>query len=460
MGVLRIPQSVYEPTSRHLLAGRGEHFAFFHARVDDVGEEVVFAVHDVTLVPDDRVRRGRHGYDVDPDYLLEVVNRAVRGGHALVEAHNHRGALPRFSDLDRAQLREFVPYVLDSLGGRPYAATVWGDETIYGRYYRAGYADRKLRSICVVGNRMQQLVSREDDKAAVSTRFDRQLLWFTAAGQRQLGRLRAGVVGAGGTGSPLLRELAYLGLRQFVLIDPDTADDTSMNRLTTANAADVGTPKVMLGRRAILSIAPDSRIAEMQADVRTNHSLEALKGVDVIFGCVDNDGARLVLNELAVAYGIPYFDVGVGIEAHGHAVSDVGGRLAVVIPEGPCLLCMGTLDLKEAAYILSTPDQQRTHRERGYIRGFELHAPAVVSLNATVASLAVTEFAIYLSGLRRLNPLTVLDALGVGRAAGQWIVPERVNRQEGCVHCALAGAGDLSDIDRYRIARGPTAQVA
>jgi hypothetical protein len=64
---------------------------------------------------------------------------------------------------------------------------------------------------------------------------------------------------------------------------------------------------------------------------------------------VDNDGARLVLNELAVSYGIPYFDLGVGIEAPEGRITEAGGQLAVVLPGGPCLLCMEMLD-KEAAY--------------------------------------------------------------------------------------------------------------
>jgi hypothetical protein len=174
-----------------------------------------------------------------------------------------------------------------------------------------------------------------------------------------------------------------------------------------------------------------------------------LKAVDVIFGCVDNDGARLVLNELAVSYGIPYFDLGVGIEAPEGRITEAGGQLAVVLPGGPCLLCMEMLDMKEAAYYLGTPEQRRVQRERGYVDGIDVPAPAVVSLNATLASLAVSEFAIYISGLRPVNPLTVLDVLGVGRLPGQWVVPERISRLAGCVHCAQQQIGDRSEIARY-----------
>ncbi len=449
MGVLRIPETIYERTAAHLLTLPGEHFAFLHARVDRAGRQLVFTAQEVTLVPDDKVVLADQGYEVDEDYLLEIVNAAVRDERALVEAHNHGGVLPRFSKIDLAQMEEFVPYVIDSLDGRPYAAIVWGDETISGRCWERPDEPSDLRSICAVGGRLRQLVSRDDDLRRIAARFDRQVPWFTPAGQRQLAGLRVAIVGTGGTGSPLALELAYLGVRGFVLVDGDRSDETSMNRLMSADAADVDTPKVILARRRVLGIAPDAQVRAIEGDLRGTAALDALKAIDVIFGCVDNDGARLVLNELAVSYGVPYFDLGVGIEAPDGRVTDAGGRLAVVLPGGPCLLCMDLLDMKEASYYLSTPEQQRVQRERGYVHGLDVTAPAVVSLNATLASLTVSELAIYVSGLRTVNPLTVLDVLGTGRLPGQWVVPERVSRREGCVHCEQHQTGDRSDIGRY-----------
>jgi molybdopterin/thiamine biosynthesis adenylyltransferase len=447
--VLRIPQPIYERATAHLLTGSGEHFAFFHARVDRAGAELVFTAREATLVPDEHVRLGEHGYDIDEDYLLTVINAAVRDGRALVEAHNHGGSMPRFSSIDLDQMAEFVPYVIDSLNGRPYGATVWGDQTITGYCYERAEQPQELRSVCVIGKSLRQLVSRDDDLSGPRERFDRQLPWFTPAGQRQLARLRVVVAGVGGTGSPLALELGYLGVRDFVLIDPDRSDESSMNRLMSADAADIDTPKAILTRRRVLQVAPDARVKAVENDLRSSAALDLLKAADVIFGCVDNDGARLVLNELAVAHGIPYFDVGVGIDAREGKVSEAGGRLAVVLPGGPCLMCMELIDPEEAAYILSSPEQQRIAQERGYVTGLDTPAPAVVSLNTTLASLAVSELAVYLSGLRVVNPLTVLDLLGVGRTAGQWVVPERVDRTEGCVHCAQAHAGDRADVARY-----------
>lgn len=69
---------------------------------------------------------------------------------------------------------------------------------------------------------------------------------------------------------------------------------------------------------------------ETLADDGTTHDRvtdeAALQSVDLLFGCVDNDGPRLLLNRFAVSNSIPYFDVASGIypTEDGYAA---GGRL-------------------------------------------------------------------------------------------------------------------------------------
>ena len=52
----------------------------------------------------------------------------------------------------------------------------------------------------------------------------RQLPWFALGGQQVVSRLRVAVCGLGGLGSMIVQQLAYLGIRDFVLIEYDTAD--------------------------------------------------------------------------------------------------------------------------------------------------------------------------------------------------------------------------------------------
>lgn len=450
MATIRMPESIWTQVHQHLFSRPSEHFAFLLARHTTSPDGPVFLVQAAHLVPDEQVTVTRSGWNLSPQAIVDAINAAVRTNTALIEVHNHGGVRPRFSMTDREGFAEFPPYALESLPGHPYAATVWGDSTVYGEYFLPNGKNGVISSITVLGRQLRQLVSRDDDGAALSSAFDRQLPWFTRDGQHQIGRLQVGIVGLGGTGAQVAQNLAYLGTRDFVLADNDAADETNMNRLVTATAADLETNKTTLARRLIRSVAPGARVTVV-GNLRSSEALAALKGVDVLFGCVDNDGARLIMNEFAVAYAVPYLDLGVGIDAEGGVVQEAGGRLAVVLPGGPCLNCMNEIDPAEAAFFLASPEEQRVQIERGYVRGMNAPAPSVISLNGTLAGIAVTELAILVSGIRPISAFTELDALGSGRALpSQWLTPRVVQRASGCITCAMASRGDVISLERYQ----------
>ncbi len=450
MGVVRLPEHVFLTVQKHLLSTPGEHFAFMLARFAWSDGKPLFMVRDAILIPDRQARVSKGGWDLSTEAILSVVNAAIRSGDALIEVHNHGGRTPRFSPTDLEGLREFPAYVLSSIPGRPYGATVWGDHLVYGEFFAPDGRRGPLRSVLVTGTSLRQLISRDDDGRRIDVAFDRQLPWFTPEGQRALGRLGVGVVGAGGTGSPLLQNLVYLGVRDFVVVDDDEADDTSMNRLVTATAADLGTAKGVLARRLIKSVAPGAAVRVIQSKLQSLDALDVLKGVDVLVGCVDNDGARLVLNELALAYEIPYFDLAVGIDVEKGKMNTAGGRLCVIVPGGPCLYCMGEIDPEEARFFLGSAEERAVQIARGYVRGMDVKAPSVVSLNAPLAAIAVNELAIFVSGVRPVHLYTEFDLLGVGRPVkSQWVTSGRVDKRPGCIECTLAGAGDVARIERY-----------
>ncbi len=178
MFTIRIPEAEWAKTYAHLFATPGEHFAFFLAKWTWSVEEPVFMVRKVILVPDASVQVTRTGWVMSNDALTAVINRAVLSGCALIEIHNHGGVYPRFSRTDRAGFREIVPYMLDSLRGRPYAATVWGDDTVYGEHFAPDGRIGIVTSVAVVGSKLDQVVSLNDDEQPIAQRFDRQAPWF------------------------------------------------------------------------------------------------------------------------------------------------------------------------------------------------------------------------------------------------------------------------------------------
>jgi molybdopterin/thiamine biosynthesis adenylyltransferase len=173
-------------------------------------------------------------------------------------------------------------------------------------------------------------------------RLDRQDFLGEKSGS-VLRHSRVAIVGLGGGGSHVAQQLGHLGVGEFVLIDPDIVEDTNLNRLVGATQQDVArrVSKVSVASRVIGGVNPGAQIWAQTSQWQM--CAAALRSCDVIFGCVDSIGEREQLETAARRYHIPYVDLGMDV----HWVEDrfvVGGQVALSIPEGPCLRCMGIID--------------------------------------------------------------------------------------------------------------------
>src|SRR3546814_2730124 len=122
------------------------------------------------------------------------------------------------------------------------------------------------------------------DEAATEVRPDRQVRAFGAVGQARLALLRILVVGAGGTGSVSLQQLAHLGAMDVIVIDPDCVEATNLNRLVGATPADIGKPKVHVARRMIEAINPDARVEAIVGDIVDAEQAARIAGCDFKIG--------------------------------------------------------------------------------------------------------------------------------------------------------------------------------
>ena len=86
-------------------------------------------------------------------------------------------------------------------------------------------------------------------------------------------------------------------------------------------------------------------------------AVRAVASCDVVFGCMDSIDGRHLLNKLATFYLLPYFDMGVKIEADGAGgVDQVCGTVHYLQPGGSSLLSrhVYTMEQVRAAGIYST----------------------------------------------------------------------------------------------------------
>lgn len=184
-----------------------------------------------------------------------------------------------------------------------------------------------------------------------------------------------GIVGLGGGGSHVAQQLAHVGVGRFVLIDPDTIEDTNLNRLVGGIWADIArkTAKVEIAKRLILAVRPGAQVRIVKADWQT--ASEALKLCDVIVGGLDSVRAKDELDAFCRRFLIPYIDQ--GMDVHGKAGQHlISGQVVLSIPGRPCLRCFGIVT-----------EDALTQEGRNY--GAAGGKPQVVWPNGLLASTAV-----------------------------------------------------------------------
>jgi molybdopterin-synthase adenylyltransferase len=235
-----------------------------------------------------------------------------------------------------------------------------------------------------------------------SDRFSRNEALFGAEGQQRIAATRVTIVGLGGLGSHVVQQLAYLGVQDYRLIDFDVVTESSMNRLIGAVDADVEaqTEKVVVGERVIRSVLPEADVDKVEARIETPEAAAAVAAADVVFGCLDRDRPRLKLTEISCRHARPLFDLATDTGGEGDELW-YGGRVLFANGRG-CLVCHQLLDQEEIARDSMTTEQ-RAAEDRIYgVRRDRLGdtGPMVVSVNGVVASLAVTEFMAFVTGLR------------------------------------------------------------
>lgn len=386
-----------------------------------------FVVRDLVEVPPEAyATRTPIAASLKPEYCTHISNRARAAGAGVFIAHTHPGehALEGFSDEDDRGEQALFTYFHRRMPQNTHFSAVFTANQIFARPLG------QLENIHVVR------VGRELIRPAQMTglgvdQYDRQIRAFGTDGQSALSTLTVGIVGLGGTGSVVAQQLAHLGVNTFVLIDPDVVESTNLNRLVGAEPRDVGSLKVAVAGRSIKSVSTSASVTEVAGDVADEHTAQLLTRVDFIFGCTDSMASRAVMNQLAYQYLIPYIDVGVGISVLNGRVEYISGRAQMLSPGLPCLVCTDKLNAEQVRREMLTEEQRRQDR---YITGAVVPQPAVISLNSTMSSAAVTMFLAAVTGFRSDARMLIYDGIrgSLRPAAG----PPRPQ----CIVCSTDGA--------------------
>lgn len=334
--------------------------------------------------PEDYIRKGPIEAELRPEFVAKVTQRARKEQLNLVFCHSHLGSqAPSFSEVDDSGELRLSAFLAHRLPNRIHGAIVVSSGGICARVLGSS----EYLRVVALGHSRKVLYDPNAGSGSYDQTFDRQVRAFGAAGQAVLGSLRVAIVGLGGTGSLIAQQLVHLGIRDFVLIDPDTLDTTNLNRVVNATPADVGKSKVGLAASYIRAVAVDAKIKEIPGDIIRAAIARELTTADFIFGCTDSHGSRAVLQQVSYQYLIPCIDMGTALAAAEGKISHISGRVQLLSPGLACFTCGGLLNAEQVRRDMLTAFERQADT---YIDGAREPAPAVISINSTVASIATT----------------------------------------------------------------------
>jgi hypothetical protein len=195
--------------------------------------------------------------------------------------------------------------------------------------------------------------------------------------------------------------------------------------------------KVEVAAEHAQQIQRNAEVELTVGDVADHSVSRQLLTCDVIFCCTDSHGSRAVLNQIAYQYFIPTFDLGVHVAAVNNEVQSMTGRVQMLAPGLPCLVCHNLLDPEQVRQDLMTESQRMADQ---YVVGAYVPQPAVMSLNGTVASMGVTMMLSAIAGLPvDTRHQIVLFHRGTVRSISSEPEPN-------CVVCSPRGAFGRGDV--------------
>jgi molybdopterin-synthase adenylyltransferase len=377
---------------------------------------------------DDYSRRGRLEAELKPAFVARMTKRARLEKCAIVFVHSHPGTgAPTFSQTDWEGEQHLAAFLAHRHPGLLHAALVVSEGGMQAR--RIG--TRQYIRVIALGAERGVLYDPAHPNETVSETFDRQVRAFGAAGQKSLEGLRIAIVGLGGMGSLVSQHLVHLGVRDFILIDPDILEPTNLNRVANATPNDLGRPKVDIAAQYIRGIAATAKVGCVNGDVTHVNIAKELLNVDLVCGCTDSHGSRAVLQQVAYQYLIPCIDMGTTITIADGQVTHIYGRVQLLGPSYACLTCCDLLSASEVRRDMMTPFERQSDP---YITGAREPAPAVMSLNGTVASLAVTMLLSIVCGIPVNARYLLYNALG------SVLRTVRAESDPNCFICSRSGS--------------------
>ncbi|KAM4553563.1 SUMO-activating enzyme subunit 2 [Fundulus diaphanus] len=119
------------------------------------------------------------------------------------------------------------------------------------------------------------------------------------------------VVGAGGIGCELLKNLVLTGFKNIDVIDLDTIDVSNLNRQFLFQKKHVGKSKAQVAKESALQFCPSANITAYHDSIMNpDYNVEFFRKFVLVMNALDNRAARNHVNRMCLAADIPLIESG------------------------------------------------------------------------------------------------------------------------------------------------------
>jgi len=336
---------------------------------------------------------------IDSASYTLIAKRARAAGASIIFVHGHPDGPEDFSPQDNREEPKLHEFFSARVPGRPHGSLVITPEGGGGAarvWVETGW--EPVTRIRIYGSRFRFMDDSVADERPLPKFFDRQVRAFGPEIQRLLGRLHVGVVGIGGTGSPVVEQLVRLGVGTISEFDGDAFDASNVNRMYGSKVSDAGRNKTEISEMHVEEIGLGTVVRAYPRHITEEEVARQLRECDVVFGCTDRHAPRGILVQLALRYLIPVFDLGVKVDAPEKMIRGVIGRVTTLIPGEACLFCRERISSEVMRLESLSPTEWQVLADEGYAPELEINNPAVIPFTTAVASQAVSELLHRLTG--------------------------------------------------------------
>ena len=167
-------------------------------------------------------------------------------------------------------------------------------------------------------------------------KYSRQILFagIGEEGQQRLLQSSAVLVGCGALGTVAANLLVRAGVGRLRIIDRDFVEFSNLQRQTLFEESDAreSLPKAVAAHRRLTAINSDAIVEPVVADLNPENARELLSGFPLILDGTDNFETRLLINDAAIALGVPWI--------YAAAVASYGLTFTILPGETACLACL------------------------------------------------------------------------------------------------------------------------